>query len=684
MIDSTSTVPHNNPSINTPTPPHKDQPYQLLYSLLNYIRRYLLVFYLVISVAASTLYLIVLKWQWTIEQLFSSSTHLDPSAIAMQLFLIAESGMAVCAGGLLAVVSILLQQVVRNNLASDTTLAVGSGAQLAMVLAIVFFPSWSLFGSFWVAFIGAIVSLGLVMLIALPSRLNPLVLILAGLVISILTNSIVSLVMVFNTMYLPELTIWSSGLLYQVSWQPVQTLAWVCAIAMPILMFIHKPLMLMALDDEQASRLGLPVQWLRIGVFIICALLTAMVVSKVGLIGFVGLGAATMVNAMQVCNIRQRLWVGFLVGGLLLWLTNNLLHIFNHFVELSFSLPAGAFTGLLGAPLIIWLILRQRKGQVAEEAYDIVPKRRKVSWWQFIIVMVYVFIVALIFVKGIPGWHFSLDMGAILQFRLGRTLAAAATGIMLAIAGVLLQQMTRNPMASPEVLGVSSAASISIVMAYLIFPSLSILSLVGSGFVGSGIVLLLILWLANQVHSSYLLLIGIAIGALMTACSVFINLSGDPRLEAVLFWLSGTTYHLNPQTAYILLGVAFIGLIMSFLLVKPLKLLSLSETVAKSLGLSIRLSQVLILILVALLSTVSAVAIGPLSFIGLMAPQLARSLGAVQVEKQLPLAAIIGAIFMMIADWLGRYVLFPYEISAGVISGIVGGAYFLIMMRKFK
>lgn len=123
---------------------------------------------------------------------------------------------------------------------------------------------------------------------------------------------------------------------------------------------------------------------------------------------------------------------------------------------------------------------------------------------------------------------------------------------------------------------------------------------------------------------------------------------------------------------------------MSFLLVKPLKLLSLSETVAKSLGLSIRLSQVLILILVALLSTVSAVAIGPLSFIGLMAPQLARSLGAVQVEKQLPLAAIIGAIFMMIADWLGRYVLFPYEISAGVISGIVGGAYFLIMMRKFK
>lgn len=644
----------------------------------------LLVSLYIIATLASFIYLIQIKWQWPLSDLLSNPAILEPKAMIAQLILLAESGMAFFCGGLLAVVSILLQQVVRNNLASDSTLAVGSGALFAMVLAMLFFPSLAIYGSFWVAFIGGLVSLGIVVLIALPSRLDPLVLILAGFVVSIFASSFISLMMIFDTQYFARLTLWSSGLLYQIRWQPLQHLIIASLVTLPVLMILSKPLMLMALDDAQATRLGLPVQWLRIGVFILCAILTAMVVSKVGLIGFVGLGAATMVNAMKVHNIQQRLLLGFLLGGLLLWLTNNLINILTHHVELPFPLPAGALTGVLGAPLIIWLILKQPKQTTEEDAYDIVLERWEIDWWLYVIPLVFLFGYFLVFVQTAQGWQFSFNTDYIMQFRLGRSLGAASTGVILAIAGVVLQQMTRNPMASPEVLGISSAASITMVLAFMFIPNLPMMGVLGFGVLGALITLMVILWLASKVHSSYLLLIGIAIGALTTSFNVIIGFSQDPRLQAILSWLSGTTYHIMPQIAYILLGLAILTYLVSWFTIKPLKLLTLTEPVARGLGLSVKANQAGLLIFVAILSTIATVTVGPLSFIGLVVPQLARSFGAVQIDKQLPLAALLGALVMLTADWIGRYAIFPYEIPAGILASVIGGAYFLTMMRKFK
>ncbi|WP_227429546.1 Fe(3+)-hydroxamate ABC transporter permease FhuB [Psychrobacter sp. I-STPA6b] len=629
-------------------------------------------------------YLIQIKWQLPLSELLLSPSKLSPEAMITQLILLAQSGMAFFCGGLLAVVSILLQQVVRNNLASDSTLAVGSGALVTMVMAMLFFPSLAIYGSFWVAFVGAMLSLGLVLLIALPSKLDPLVLILAGFVVSILANAVINVLMLFDTEYFARLTLWSSGLLYQIRWQPLQHLTIASLIALPVLMLLHKPLMLMSLDDEQATRLGLPVQWLRIGVFILCAVLTALVVSNVGLIGFVGLGAATMVNAMQVRHIRQRLLLGFLLGGLLLWLTNNLINILTHYVTLPFPLPAGTFTGMLGAPLIIWLILKQRKQPAGDDAYNIELKRQDIDWWLYIVPLVFLFGYFLVFVQTAQGWQFSFNLDYIMQFRFGRSLGAAATGVILAIAGVILQQMTRNPMASPDVLGISSTASITMVLAFMFIPNLPTLGVLGFGVLGSAVTLMIILWLSSKVHSSYLLLIGIAIGAFTTAFNVIIGFSQDPRLQAILSWLSGTTYHILPQIAYILLALAIISYLVSLITIKPIKLLSLTEPVARGLGLPIKSAQAGLLIFVAVLSTISTVTVGPLSFIGLMTPQLARSFGAVQIEKQLPLAALLGAMIMLVADWVGRYAIFPYEIPAGILASVLGGAYFLVMMRKFR
>ena len=104
------------------------------------------------------------------------------------------------------------------------------------------------------------------------------------------------------------------------------------------------------------------------------------------------------------------------------------------------------------------------------------------------------------------------------------------------------------------------------------------------------------------------------------------------------------------------------------LCLKPLRLLALGETVAGSLGLAVRRSRSVLLVLVALMSTAATLAVGPLSFIGLMTPHLARRSGAVSIDKQLPVAALYGAALMLVADWLGRYLIFPYEIGAGVLA----------------
>ena len=161
-----------------------------------------------------------------------------------------------------------------------------------------------------------------------------------------------------------------------------------------------------------------------------------------------------------------------------------------------------------------------------------------------------------------------------------------------------------------------------------------------------------------------------------------VKLSGNPKLTAMLSWLSGTTYSARPETTAYLIAIAAILVLLSLLLIKPLQVLGLGPSVARSLGVAVKLQSLALLIVVACLSTISTLAVGPLSFIGLMVPHLATSLGAVQLEKQLPLSALLGAGVMVIADWIGRYIIFPYELPAGTVAAIIGGVYFLWLIYR--
>ena len=628
----------------------------------------------------------LIEQQWSLpwRKLLTPSQQLDIVDMAIQLKLLATSSVALTAGGLLGVVSILLQQLVKNPLASDTTLGVGVGAQLAILLVTLFVPSLAIHGGFFVAFVGALLSMSLVFLLATPSRFNPLILILAGLVVNILLSAVAAVLVLFFTERSVGMMSWAAGFLTQSSWSASITLAVATAILGLISLFLLKPLTLMSLDDAQAKRLGVPINIIRAIVVLIAAVVTALVVSKVGLIGFIGLGAASLVNALGIHHIGKRLVAAFGFGALILWLTSNIVLLLEP--VLGMIIPAGAMTGILGAPLIIWLILQRRRQSIEVVTPMIVRAPSEVNFLYWGLGLALLIAMANLLVQDIDGWGLSTEWALTAQYRLPRSLSAAATGVMLATAGVLLQTLTRNPMASPEVLGVSSGAALGVVLGFLFLPSLGIAAGAGSllltGLLGASAVLIMIIWLARRVSSGYLLLVGIGIAAMMDGVMHLVKLSGDPSLQAMLSWLSGTTYSTEPATVWYLMAIAALLYTLSLVMIKPLRVMGLGPSVARNLGVAVNWVTLAILVLVAALSTASTLAVGPLSFVGLMVPHLATSVGAVKLERQLPMAALMGAGVMVVADWIGRYVIFPYELPAGTVAALIGGGYFLWLIRR--
>ena len=664
-------------------PPHPSQPPSSVVSSASW-RLWVIFIGLVVLSACSGWALLEREWTRPLSELFLPSLQLDIASMATQLHLVATSVVALLAGGLLGVVSILLQQLVKNPLASDTTLGVGIGAQLAMLIVTLFLPSLAIYGGLYVAFVGAIMSMGLVFALSAPSRFNPLILILAGLVVNILLAAVANVLVLFFAERSNGMLSWAAGFLAQSSWDSSRALMITATLAAIACLPLLKPLTLMSLDDSQAKRLGVPINGIRALVVVIVAVVTALVISEVGLIGFIGLGAASLVNALGISSIGKRLVTAFGLGALLLLLTSNVALLLEPI--LGMQIPAGAMTGILGAPLIIWLILRQRRDRIETITPMMSGQNKTVVFWRWSVGVIITIMLACLFVQDINGWGISTDWALTQQYRLPRSLSAAATGMMLAVAGVLLQTLTRNPMASPEVLGVSSGAALGVILGFLLLPSLGLSAGAGtlliSGLSGAMAVLLLIMWLARRVSSGYLLLVGIGIAAMMDGVMHMVKLSGDPRLEAMLSWLSGTTYSAQPSTVWYLMGIALILLVLSLLIVKPLRVLGLGTGVARNLGVAVTPVTLSLLALVAALSTASTLAVGPLSFIGLMVPHLATSLGAVKLERQLLLAALLGAGVMVMADWIGRYVMFPYELPAGTVAAIIGGGYFLWLIRK--
>lgn len=598
--------------------------------------------------------------------------------------------LAICllAGAALGLAGTLMQQVLRNPLASPTTLGVASGAQLALMMVTLLAPSWLLIGREWVAMAGGSLAMGLVFALAWRRQLNPVVIVFAGLVINLYLAAISMGLLLFFQEELKGLLVWGSGSLAQNSWSGVGYLLPRLLLAAMLAVVLVRPLAVLELDDASARSLGVSLKHLRFAGLGLAVFITACVVSVVGLIGFIGLAAPAMVRLLGVRKLAQRLLWAPILGALLLAATDLLLQTLSQFWPVL--IPTGAMTALLGAPLLLWLIPRLGIKQSAPKANSSLQLARHPAPTRLVGLMVLglaaAVIASLLFGQGMDGWGWPswLRWQAQLEWRLPRTLAAGAAGVLLALAGTLLQRVSNNPMASPELLGVSGGTFMGVIAAALLLPALPLPMMLLGGLVGAFACLLLLVLInrRNGFQPERILLSGIAITALFEPLQAIALANGDLRVQQLLSWMSGSTYYVTQPVALALVVLALLMLAACLLVSRWLDLMPMGPAVATALGIHLGRAQLTILLLVAVLTASATMVIGPLSFTGLLAPHLARLMGLVRARWHLLGAAGCGALLMVSADWIGQQILFPQEVPVGLVSTLLGGAYFMWCLRR--
>lgn len=595
--------------------------------------------------------------------------------------------MAVLCGAGLAAAGAILQQVLLNPLASPTTLGVDAGARLALALATIFTPSLLGVGRDVVALIGSAVSTLLVF--ALVRRaFSAISIVLAGLVVSLYCGALSAMLILVKDRYLASLFIWGSGSLSQQSWQPSIALALRLAIVAVPLIFLLRPLALLELGDETARSLGLSVDQLRFLAIAIAVALSAFVTSAVGVIGFIGLVAPIIARLSGARRFGERLLWSSIIGALLLLLTDATLQ--NLAGVTAEFLPTGAVTALLASPLVLILLPRLKvatrpPSEISASHNFAIPRHISLA----IALTTFLLLVACaIFVGRSPSGAWQIvpanRWDYLLAWRLPRMAAAAAAGALLGTAGLILQRMTNNEMASPEVLGVSAGAIFAVAVTLFAFSSLGAIKESVAATVGGLMVLGIILVLGRRsgFAPERVLLAGIALSALMDAVIGVLSATGDPRAIVLLGWMSGST---NGATTTEALGAGIAALALvasSLLLVRWLAILPLGGPQAMALGVPLARSRFLLLLLAAVMTAAATPIIGPLTFVGLMAPHIVMVIGIRRILPALLSTAAAGASVMIAADWLARTVAFPLQLPTGLVAAMVGAPFLMLLLSR--
>lgn len=613
----------------------------------------------------------------------------DIDNIQQMLFhysLLPRLAISLLVGAGLGLVGVLFQQVLRNPLAEPTTLGVATGAQLGMTIITL----WALPGVLaaqFAALVGACVVGAIVFGVAWGKRLSPVTLILAGLVVSLYCGAVNQLLVIFHHDQLQSMFLWSTGTLTQTDWSIVQRL-WPQLLAGVVLtLLLLRPLTLMGLDDGVARNLGLALSLARLAALTLAIVISALLVNAVGIIGFIGLFAPLLAKMLGARRLLSRLILAPLIGALILWLSDQvILWLTRVWMEVS----TGSVTALIGAPLLLWLLprLRSMSAPAMNAGDKVQAERHHVVWFALAggAVLLLAVIAAMAFGRDAQGWHWASGamLDELLPWRAPRIFAALMAGVMLAVAGCIIQRLTGNPMASPEVLGISSGAAFGVVLMLFFVPGNAFGWLMPAGSLGAAATLLIILVSAGRGGFSphRMLLAGMALSTAFTMLLMMLQASGDPRMAQILTWISGSTYNATTEQVMstgiaMLLLLALVPLCRRWLTVLPL-----GGDTARSVGMALNRSRIGLLLLAAALTATATLTIGPLSFIGLMAPHIARMMGFRRTMPHIVMSALIGGILLVFADWCGRMVLFPYQIPAGLLSTFIGAPYFIYLLRK--
>ncbi|MGV4039491.1 Fe(3+) dicitrate ABC transporter permease subunit FecD [Citrobacter portucalensis] len=276
-------------------------------------------------------------------------------------------------------------------------------------------------------------------------------------------------------------------------------------------------------------------------------------------------------------------------------------------------------------------------------------------------------------------YHFVLT-----SYRLPRLLLALLVGAALAVAGVLVQGIVRNPLASPDILGVNHAASLASVGALLLLPSLPVITLPLLAFAGGMAGLILLRILANTSQPMKLALTGVALSACWASLTDYLMLSRPQDVNNALLWLTGSLWGRDWSFVKIAAPLLILFLPLSLRFCRDLDLLALGDARATTLGVSVPRIRLLALLLAVAMTSTGVAVCGPISFIGLVVPHMVRSITGGRHRWLLPVSAMTGALLLVVADLLARIVHPPLELPAGVLTAIIGAPWFVWLLVRMR
>ncbi|ADC86990.1 MULTISPECIES: FecCD family ABC transporter permease [Staphylococcus] len=279
---------------------------------------------------------------------------------------------------------------------------------------------------------------------------------------------------------------------------------------------------------------------------------------------------------------------------------------------------------------------------------------------------------------------FTFDDFILNEYRIPRTLLGLLVGCSLAISGAIIQGVVRNPLASPDVIGISKGASLAAVILIMVFPSAPLFLLPVGSFIGALCISLILSILISRfnVKGSSLALIGLAIGAICTAIVQFLLIRNPMDANNALLWLTGSLYGHTIENVLAIFPWFIIAIPLILILSYQLDILNLGDQLAIALGAKVKGLKMTLLILSVVLAGASISVVGGISFLGLIAPHIARSIVGQRYLHIVLMSGLIGAALILFSDALARGIHPPLDIPVGVIIAIIGVPYFLFLLKK--
>ena len=614
-------------------------------------------------------------------------------------------GAGILVGITLGVAGALFQSLARNPLASPDTLAVTGGAYFAVTVVTAFGIAIPIWASGGVAFLGGLLAAALVLGLAGGAGASTTRLVLAGTATAMALQAATSTLLILFAEETTSLFSWGSGTLNQLNGTAALRSVPVIVVIAGAAILLSRRLDLLGLGDDAASVLGVPVRSTRAFGILLAVMLTATAVTLAGPIGFVGLCAPVIARLLaRVVPGLGRHAVLFpaagLIGAIIVIVADALLRAIVGATE-AITLPSGVTTTVLGAIVLVLLARSMRTSSPAAttsaaNSTVVGPRRAAVVIVTGVVVLIAVAVTGLLtgerfYLLGDVLLWFQDQAAPVIDFafdsRAPRVTAALAAGAALGLSGTLVQASARNPLAEPGLLGITGGAGLGAVIVVTLIPGAGVGLVSAVGIVGALVAFAIVYGLSwrGGMNTDRLVLIGIGLWFGFTALTTLFLVRANPWDTPALFtWLSGSTYgrawaDIAPVALALLVAVP-----LAFVWTRELDLLALDDDTPRLVGVPREPVRLAVLITAAVLAAVSVSAVGVVGFIGLVAPHAARALVGARHIRVVPTAMLLGSVGLVVADAVGRTVIAPAQIPAGLIVALIGAPYFVYLLARTR